>query len=103
MLGVKPFSGPVINLRGFLYQTTTRIQEIDAEKANMIIYSSDNKQNSACMGDSGGPMFKAMSSGELVLLAATRGPVITDPNSMNCQGRGTYTNIVDKKDWVESL
>ncbi len=102
-LGIVGAATTITNTTKQLYETTTVIEGFDTARANLISYRSPNGRNSACAGDSGGPMFiQDRASGELKVIGATRGPVIEDNESLRCVGRGTYTNAAYFKSWIEA-
>ena len=81
-----------------LYSTTSAIDMVDKERG-LIFYQSENKLNSACNGDSGGPMF-VEKDGDLSIIGVVRGPDLQSPDSRACRGRGTYTDIAPNYDWI---
>ncbi len=101
MLGIGDDGAPIINRERELIETTTVIESLDRSRQDMIRYRSQNNLNSACQGDSGGPMFIQGSDGQLKIAGTTRGPVISDSQSEDCKGTGTYTNAAHFKTWIQ--
>ena len=99
-IGFREATGFIPNLAAKLRRTETVISRFVGSNAGLIVYDSADGIASACGGDSGGPMFVEADNGPLQLVGITRGPVIEDPSSLRCRGRGTYTNALLFRDFI---
>ena len=92
---------PRYNPDDSLYKAITRVASRDAEN-KLIFYKSANGWNSACEGDSGGPML-TFKEGSYVIIGTTLGPKLDDPDSRDyCRGSGTYVDATLYADWIAS-
>lgn len=79
---------------GLLRQTTTIIHFYN-EAAKEVVFGPTPGQ-SACPGDSGGPMYLEQNGELLVMGVTSRGFAELGP----CSGNGNYTSVVDFEDWI---
>ena len=85
-----------------LRKTSTKVAQILDE--NVIIQHSSNNINSACHGDSGGPMYMKDGSGSLKLIGITSGPYLLSEDSWKrCRGSAAYANATAYSDFLESV
>ncbi|MDB2447261.1 trypsin-like serine protease [bacterium] len=81
-----------------LLQTTSTIYKTPK---NLIIYRSANGFNSACNGDSGGPMF-VESNGNYKQIGVTHSSNFEDSISIAmCNGSGVYMNVTRYADFIK--
>ena len=73
---------------------------ISSTPRKLIIYKSDNAINSACSGDSGGPMFFEK-DGRLVQIGVTHAVNFESFESITaCKGSGVYMNVTYYLDFI---
>lgn len=84
-----------------LQKTTTTVEQF-YDQGNVIVYASANGENSACSGDSGGPMY-VKRKGKLAVVGATSGPDMSRISSVEdfCRGIGLYTHVASFSSWIK--
>lgn len=83
-----------------LRQTSTTVDSFRND-GKVIVYRSSNNINSACKGDSGGPMYQRSSTGDLIVVGVTSG---ADAQTLaevgSCKRSGIYTSVFGNLDWI---
>ncbi len=101
-LGIGGTGRPINNGSEEMFQASTTIESVNRPHPGFIAYRSVNGQSSACVGDSGGPMFiRDNVTGDLKVIGAIRGPILEDQNSLRCVGSGTSTNAAFFRPWID--
>jgi secreted trypsin-like serine protease len=90
-----------VNKSGKLLETQVEISKVD-ESTKLIHYASRDGVNSACHGDSGGPMYLTK-NGDLELAGVTHGADLSEDTislSTRCLKYGIYTNAPAFLPWI---
>ena len=103
---VKDSFNDYVKIYNAYYSSSKELREtsttIYALKRNFIIYKSENKINSACNGDSGGPMFMK-DNDKLVQIGITYGINFEDHLSLTkCKRSGLYMNLQKYTNFIKT-
>ncbi len=94
---------PRLNDKDQLHEAKVLVDVIDADDQDAVIYRSPGDRSGSCHGDSGGPMFVSTGTPKtLKLIGVTRSGILGERGSLQCKGRGAYTNAAYFKAWLDS-